>query len=52
MLTFWELLLNVRFELHSHTLLRKPDFFVGDLIDEEEEILYDGNQKWLRQIEN
>ena len=33
-------------------LLRKPDFFFGDSIEEDEAALYDGDYKWLRQIGN
>ena len=52
MLTFRELLSDGRFELDSRTLLRKPGCFFDDSINEEEEIMYDGNYKWLRQIGN
>jgi len=34
----------------SNALLRKPDFFFGDSIEEDEADLYDRNYKWLRQI--
>ena len=33
-------------------LLRKPDFFFGDLIEEDEAAIYDEDYKWLRQIGN
>jgi len=48
--TLWELILNRRFESSSHRLFRKPVFLFGDAIEENEEILFDGNYKWLRQI--
>ena len=50
MLTLWKLLSDRRFESDTRTLLRKLDFFFGDLIKEDEEILNNGNYKWLRQI--
>jgi len=31
-------------------LFRKPVFLFGDAIEEDEEILFDGNYKWLCQI--
>jgi len=34
----------------NRCLLRKLVFFFGDAIDENEEVLFDGNYKWLRQI--
>ena len=43
MLTLRGLLWDGRFESGSHTLLRKLDFFLGDSIDKNEEVLYDGN---------
>ena len=51
-MNFWELLSDGQFESDSCTLLRKPDFFFGDSIDEDEKVLYDDNYKWLRQIRN
>jgi len=43
----WEILFDGQFESDSCTLLRKPAFFFGDLIEEDETPLYDGNYKWL-----
>ena len=51
MLTLWEIISDGRFESNSRALLRKPDFFFGDSI-EEEVALYDGDYKWLCQIGN
>jgi len=48
--TFWELISNGRFESNDCHLFRKPVFLFGDAIEENEEILFDGNYKWLRQI--
>ena len=45
MLILRELLSDGRFESDFRTLLRKSDFFGDD------EVLYDGNYKWLRQLE-
>jgi len=50
MLTFREIISDSQFESDSHTLLRKPAFFFGDSIEEDEIALYDGNYKWLRRI--
>jgi len=50
MLTLREIISNGRFESNSRTLLRKPDFFFGDTIEEDEAALYDRNYKWLCQI--
>ena len=36
MLTLQEIISDGQFESDSHTLLRKPDFFFGDLIEEDE----------------
>ena len=52
MLTLWEIISDSRFESNSCALLRKPDFFFGDSIEEDEAIFYDGDYKWLRQIGN
>ena len=51
-LTLREIISDGRFESNSHTLLRKPDFFFGDSIEEDENALYDGDYKWLRQNGN
>jgi len=50
MLTLQEIISDGLFESDSHTLLRKPAFFFGDSIEEDETALYDRNYKWLRQI--
>ena len=50
MRTLWEILSNGQFESDSRTLLRKPAFFFGDSIEEDETALYDENYKWLRRI--
>jgi len=47
MLTLREILSDGQFESDSCTLLRKPAFFFGDLIKEDEAALYDRNYKWL-----
>ena len=52
MLTLWEIISDGRFESDSRALLRKPDFFFGNSIEEDEAALYDGDYKWLRQIGN
>jgi len=52
MLTLWEIISDGRLESDSRALLRKPDFFFGDSIEEDEAIFYDGDYKWLRQIGN
>ena len=31
-------------------MLKKPNFYFGDAITEEDRVLYDGDYKWLRQI--
>jgi len=50
MLTFWEIMTNGRFESDTHIVLKKPDFFFGDAINEDNRVLYDGDYKWLCQI--
>ena len=50
MQTLREILSDGQFESDSRTLLRKPDFFFGDSVKEDEAALYDGNYKWLCQI--
>jgi len=50
MLTLREIIADGLFESDSHTLLRKPAFFLGDSIKEDDSALYDGNYKCLRQI--
>ena len=50
MLILREILSDGQFESDSRTLLRKPVFFFGDLIEEDEAALYDGNYKWLCRI--
>ena len=41
-----------RFESDSRVALKKPDFFFDDVIAEDDRILYDGECKWLCQIED
>jgi len=48
MRTLREILSDGQFESDSRSLLRKPAFFFGDSIEEDEAALYDGNYKWLR----
>jgi len=43
MLTLMELLSDRQFESDSRTPLRKPDFFFGDSINEDEKVLYEDN---------
>ena len=50
MLTLQEIISDGRFESDSGGLLRKPDFFFGDLIEEDDVALYDWDYKWLCQI--
>ena len=50
MLTFREIMTNGQFESDTHIMLKKPDFFFGDAITEDDRVLYDGDYKWLRQI--
>ena len=50
MVTLWEIISDGLFETDSRTPLRKPAFFFGDDIDEDDRILHDGDYKWLRQI--
>jgi len=50
MLTLREILSDGQFEPDSGTLLRKPAFFFGDSVKENEASLNDRNYKWLRQI--
>ena len=51
MLNLWEIIFDSQFESNFRALLRKPDFFFSDSI-EDEVALYDGDCKWLRQISN
>ena len=39
-----------RFKSDSRVALKKPDFFFGDVIAEDDRILYDRDYKWLYQI--
>ena len=43
---------NGQFESDTCIVLKKPDFFFGDAITEDDRVLYDGDYKWLRQIED
>ena len=52
MLTLWEIISDGQFESDFRALLRKHDFFFGDLIEEDETVLYNRDYKWLRQIGN
>jgi len=52
MLTLREIIFDGPFKLDSRALLRKPDFFFGDSIEEDKAALYDGDYKWLHQIGN
>ena len=52
MLTLREIISDGRLESDSRALLRKPDFFFGDSIEEDEAALYDGDYKWLCEIGN
>ena len=45
MLTFREIMTNGLFESDTRVVLKKPDFFFGDAITEEDRILYDGDYK-------
>jgi len=51
-LTLREIISDDRFESEPRALLRKPDFFFGNSIKEDEATLYDRDYKWLRQIGN
>ena len=48
MLILREIIFDSWFESDSRALVKKPDFFFGDSIEEDEAALYDGNYKWLR----
>ena len=48
--TLWELISDRRFEFANNNLLIKLVFLFRDAIDENEEVLFDGNYKWLHQI--
>ena len=50
MVTLRETISDGLFETDSRTPLRKPIFFFGDDIDEDDRILHNGDYKWLRQI--
>ena len=50
MLMLREILSDGQFESDSYTLLRKPGFFFGDSIEEDDVARYDGNYKWLCRI--
>jgi len=50
MVTLREIISDRLFETDSRTPLRKPAFFFGDAIDEDDRILHDRDYKWLRQI--
>ena len=52
MLTLWEIISDARFKSDYLALLRKPDFFFSDSVEEDEAVLYDKDYKWLRQIGN
>ena len=45
MLTLKEIISDGRFKSDSRALLKKPDFFFGDSIKEDEAALYDGDYK-------
>jgi len=45
-----ELISDGRFESTNRRLHKNPVFFFGDAIEENEEVLFDRNYKWLRQI--
>ena len=48
--TLRELISDGRFESTDRHLLRKLVFLFGDVIEENEEVLFDGYYKWLHQI--
>jgi len=48
--TLRKLISDWRFESNDCRFFRKPVFLFGDAIEADEEILFDGNYKWLRQI--
>jgi len=50
MLTLRDITSDGLFESDSCALLRKPSFFFGDAITEDDRILCNGDYKWLRQI--
>ena len=43
---------NGRLDYDTRIILKKPDFFFGDAITEDDRVLYDGDYKWLYQIED
>jgi len=52
MLNLREIISDGRFKSDSRALLRKPNFFFGDSIDEDEAAFYNGDYKWLCQVGN
>ena len=50
MLTFREIMTNWLFESNTRVVLKKPDFFFGDVITKEDRVLHDEDYKWLHQI--
>ena len=46
----WEIMMDGWFESDFLVALKKPDFFFGVAITEDDMILYDGDKKWLCQI--
>ena len=48
--TFREIMTDADFKTDSRVPLKKPVFFFGDNIGEDDSILHDGDYKWLRQI--
>ena len=48
--TLRELISFLRFESTNRCLFRKPVFLFEDAIEENEEVVFDGSYKWLRQI--
>ena len=48
MRTLWEIMTDADFETDSRIPLKKPVFFFGDNIGEDDDILHDGDYKWLR----
>ena len=49
MVNLWEIISDGLLETDSRTPLRKPAFFFGDAIDEDDRTLHDGDYKWLHQ---
>lgn len=46
-----EIMTNATFEGNDRKKMKKPHFLFGDKIELSEDFLFDGNYKWLRQVQ-